>query len=169
MAVLPLPDAHDSFFRSAMQNKVVAEEFFQYNLPQPIRDALDLKSSRLESSSYITDALKKTFSDLVFTCDYKKDVGNGALRIALLVEHQSKAERLLPFRVFHYLFNMLYLLLKKDSGQQLKDKVPAVYALVFYHGKQTPYPYSMNLMDCFDDPLGIMHKMFENVMVRHFG
>jgi predicted transposase/invertase (TIGR01784 family) len=38
--------------------------------------------------------------------------------------------------------------------------LPVVYALVFYHGKQTPFPYSMSLADCFDDPLGIMSNMF---------
>ena len=154
--------AHDSFFRAAMQNTVVAQEFFQYNLPPPVRDALDLSTARLKSSSYITDDLKETFSDLVYTCDYKKEVSDGEVRISLLVEHQSTAERLMPFRVFHYLFNLLYLLLKEDSDDKAKEKLPAVYALVFYHGEQTPYPFSMNLADCFDDPLGIMNKMFEN-------
>ena len=43
---------------------------------------------------------------------------------------------------------------------QTNDKLPAVYALVFYHGKQTPYPYSMNLGDSFYDPLNIMQGMF---------
>lgn len=158
---LPI-DAHDAFFRASMQNDIVAQEFFQYHLPASIRNALDLKFSRLESSSYITDALKETFSDLVFTCRYKNDVTKTKARIALLVEHQSTADRLMPFRVFHYLFNLLYRLSKEDSDDQPKDKLPAVYALVFYHGKQTPYPYSMNLLSCFDDPLGIMNKMFEN-------
>ena len=34
------------------------------------------------------------------------------------------------------------------------------YALVFYHGKQTPYPHSMNLADNIFDPLKIMDGMF---------
>ena len=119
---------HDTFFRSAMQNKIVVREFFQYNLPPAIRDSLDLSSSRLESSTYITDDLQETFSDLVFTCDYKKGVGEGEVRIALLIEHQSTPDRLMPFRVFHYLFNLSYLLLKKDSDHKPKDKLSAVYA-----------------------------------------
>ena len=28
--------------------------------------------------------------------------------------------------------------------------------MVFYHGSATPYPYSLNLWDRFDDPLNIM-------------
>jgi predicted transposase YdaD len=58
------------------------------------------------------------------------------------------------------MFNMIYTLLKAREKEQRKDKLPVVYALVFYHVKPTPYPYSMSLADCFDDPLGIMSNMF---------
>ena len=47
---------------------------------------------------------------------------------------------------------------KRDKAQQ-SEKLPAVYALLFYHGEQTPYPYSLDLADCFDDPLAVMKDM----------
>ena len=31
---------------------------------------------------------------------------------------------------------------------------------MFYHGKTTPYPYSLSLQDCFDDPLNLMSEFF---------
>ena len=58
------------------------------------------------------------------------------------------------------MFNLLYKHLKQRDKSQSKDKLPVVYALVFYHGKQTPYPYSLCLTDCFDDPLKIMAELF---------
>lgn len=33
---------------------------------------------------------------------------------------------------------------------------------MLYHGEQTPYPYSLNLLDSFDDPHQIMKHFLEN-------
>jgi predicted transposase/invertase (TIGR01784 family) len=151
---------HDKFFRSSMLNAPVAQAFFQHYLPTTMLDNLELDSFHLENSTYIDEALRETLSDLVFTCRYSKNVDSVQAKVVLLVEHQSTPDQFMPFRVYHYLFNMLYNELKGRTNKQAK--LPAVYALVFYHGKQTPYPFSMNLADCFDDPLGIMDTMFMN-------
>ncbi|MFT4929234.1 MAG: putative transposase/invertase (TIGR01784 family) [Phenylobacterium sp.] len=151
---------HDKFFRSSMQNIAIAQEFFQHYLPGNLRSGLDFDAIKLENSSYIDDKLGETISDMVYSCPY--NIGSGEAKVVLLLEHQSTPERLMPFRVYHYMFNMLYSLLKQRPKEQAKDKLPAIYALVFYHGKQSPYPYSMDLIDCFSDPLGIMKGMFEN-------
>jgi predicted transposase/invertase (TIGR01784 family) len=153
---------HDKFFRASMQNAPVAQAFFEHYLPTLIRDALDLNSFKLENSTYIDENLQETISDLVFTCRYNEEISEGEAKVSLLVEHQSTPDRLMPFRVYHYMFNMIYTLLKGREKEQRNDKLPVVYALVFYHGKPTPYPYSMSLADCFDDPLGIMSTMFNN-------
>ena len=151
---------HDKFFRSSMQNLPVARQFFQQYLPQPLLNALDLTHCRLEDCSYIDNSLQASFSDLVFDCRYKQDKAHSNAKVILLVEHQSTPDRLMPFRVYHYMFNMLYKHLKQRDKSQSKDKLPVVYALVFYHGKQTPYPYPLCLTDCFDDPLKIMAEIF---------
>ncbi len=158
---------HDRFFRSSMQNAVIAQQFFQHYLPKRLRNSLDFAAMELENSTYIDDSLQETISDLVFSCPYDDDITESncdilEAKIILLVEHQSSPDRLMAFRVFHYLFNMLHSQLKQRSESQTKYKLPAVYALVFYHGKQTPYPYSMKLADCFDDPLKVMQSLFEN-------
>ncbi len=110
-------------------------------------------------------------SDLVFTCRYNKNgvhddksrsSSDSEAKVVLLVEHQSTPDRFMAFRVYHYLFNMLYTILKKRPKDQASEPLPPVYALVFYHGKQTPYPYSMDLANCFNDPFGIMDKLFNN-------
>jgi hypothetical protein len=60
----------------------------------------------------------------------------------------------MPVRVAYYLFSLLMRQLKEKTTKLL----PAAYCMVFYHGKK--YPYSLNLSDCFDDPLGLMVNLF---------
>jgi predicted transposase/invertase (TIGR01784 family) len=136
-----------------MENKAIAQGFMQYYLPSHIRDALDLDSLSLEHDSYLDAALRETVSDLVYQC---KLAGEPAF-LALLVEHQSTPDPHMPVRIGHYLFSLLTKQLKQTPSEPLAP----VHALVFYHGSQTPYPYSMSLADCFKDPLGLMKTLFQ--------
>ncbi len=60
----------------------------------------------------------------------------------------------MPARVGHYMFSLFSRQLRELEG----DLLPAAYCMVFYHGD--PYPYSMHLADCFNDPLGLMQNLF---------
>ena len=115
--------------------------------------ALDLDSLALEHDSYLDPALQEAVSDLVFHCQL---AGQPAY-LALLVEHQSRPDPYMPVRMGHYLFSLL----TKKLKQQPKEPLAPVYGLVFYHGSRTPYPYSLNLADCFKDPLGLMKDLFQ--------
>ena len=163
-----LTSPHDRFFRATMQNTLVAQEFLQHYLPASLCDGLDFDTIKLQNNSYIDKDLQETLSDVVFDCRYKqnddsvnKETKSETVKVVLLIEHQSTADPLMAFRTYHYMFNMLYRQLKEQPNKaQANAKLPAVYAMVFYHGQQTPYPYSMNLADSFFDPLKIMKGMF---------
>jgi predicted transposase/invertase (TIGR01784 family) len=155
-SMAPPINPHDKFFRATMRFIEVAQDFFHYYLPKDIRQALDMNSIRLEPTSYVTEELQESFSDLVYSCNL---AGEQAY-VSILVEHQSTAKKFMPVRVHHYLFNLLHEQLK-TNGQTL---LPAVYGLVFYHGEETPYPYSMRLADCFNDPLGVMRRIFNDAI-----
>ncbi|MGB1192645.1 MAG: Rpn family recombination-promoting nuclease/putative transposase [Pseudomonadales bacterium] len=150
--MIPAMNPHDRFFLAAMQNQAVARAFFSQYLPAPILQALDLHSLALESTTYVDEKLRKTLSDVVFSCQ----IAEQPARIAMLVEHQSEPQIQLPFRVHHYRFGLLYRIHKAAP----KAPLPAVYVMVFYHGRSTPYPYSLNLIDSFNDPLGLMAESF---------
>ena len=149
----PPHNPHDRFFRSAMENHAVAQGFMQHYLPKKISAALDLGSLKLEHDSHLDSALRETVSDLVYRCQL---AGQPAY-LAVLVEHQSSPDPHMPVRIGHYLFGML----TKQLKQRPKEPLAPVHALVFYHGRQTPYPYSMDLADCFEDPLGLMETLFQ--------
>ncbi len=151
---------HDSFVRAMMANMTVAKAFFTRYLPSQIVNVLDINSIRLEDGTYVDSRLQKSLSDLVYDCRYLEPKGSVGAKIVLLVEHQSTPQKLLPFRVYHYMFSLLNRQLKARHKKHSTSQLPAVYALVLYNGKQSPYPYSLLLSDCFDDPHNIMKPLF---------
>ncbi|MEJ2415400.1 MAG: Rpn family recombination-promoting nuclease/putative transposase [Exilibacterium sp.] len=153
MADPKIVNPHDSFFHAAMEHPPVAIDFLNHHLPEKIRQGLDVESLRLLPTTYVDTNLRNRFSDVVFHCK----LADKPAYIGILVEHQSKPDKLLQLRVMQYLFGLLNSINRRQPGQLL----PAVYTLVFYHGKETPYPYSLNLLDCFDDPLNIMDDVFQ--------
>jgi predicted transposase/invertase (TIGR01784 family) len=110
---------HDKFFRASMQNAPIAQAFFEHYLPAPVRNALDFQSFELQNSTYIDDKLQETISDLVFTCRYREELGKTEAKVSLLIEHQSTPGRFMAFRVYHYMFNMIYTLLKRKAQKSI--------------------------------------------------
>ena len=152
-----LINPHDKLFRSVMHDIPVARGFLTRYMSEDDKAQLDLSTLELKNSNFIDKNLSESISDLVYSCKYKnKDLGES--RVIVLVEHQSKPHKLMPFRVYHYLFNILANELKDNPNL---NKLPAVCALVFYHGEQSPYPYSMQLEDSFDDPANLMKNFWK--------
>ena len=164
---------HDRFFRSAMENRSVALDFMRYYLPEPVFQALDTDSLALQHDSYIDTELAESLSDLVYHCQL---AGEEAC-ISILIEHQSRPDAFMPVRIGHYLFSLLTKQLKQRQPHSTATEstpplmaptktaprrlLTPVYALVFYHGQTSPYPYSLHLADCFNDPLQLMTELFQ--------
>lgn len=131
---------HDRYFRSAMADLRVAKDFFYHHLPEKIRNKIDLNSLKLRKESYIDKQLKLNITDILYSVNVQQKSGY----IYLLVEHQSTADVLMPFRMLKYIFAIMDQHLKGS-----KDKIlPLVIPMVFYHG-QPRYPHSTNILDLF--------------------
>ena len=144
-------NVHDKFFRASMGHQSVAIDFIQHHFPKKISQALNTNSLKLLQQSFIKKDLQEHFSDLVFSCK----LADKPAYLTLLIEHQSSPDKMMAFRIHQYLFGLLSNYRKQHPNKLL----PAVYSLVFYHGKTTPYPYSLSLQSCFDDPLNIMSEV----------
>ena len=144
-------NVHDKFFRASMGHQSVAIDFIQHHFPKKISQALNTNSLKLLQQSFIKKDLQEHFSDLVFSCE----LADKPAYLTLLIEHQSSPDKMMSFRIHQYLFGLLSNYRKQHPNKLL----PAVYALVFYHGNTTPYPYSLSLQSCFDDPLNIMSEV----------
>ena len=128
-----------------MQEKQVATDFFKQHLPVDIQKLLQFDTLHLESESFIDQEQREHFSDVL----YSVVIDDSAGYLFILAEHQSTPDRFMPFRLWHYMCLIWDKHLKGERELSDGENLPLIYPLVFYHGKQRPYPYSMDLLDCF--------------------
>lgn len=106
---------HDRFTRSLMTNKKVVEEFFKANLPAHIQKAIDFSSIKPRKESFIDDHLKLQIADLLYDVKFHDQPGF----LYILIEHASKADPLLPFRLLKYMVAIMDHHLKTTKEQKL--------------------------------------------------
>lgn len=115
----------------------------EIHLPTHLKMLCDLSTLKLESGSFLEDDLRPYYSDVLYSM--KTECGDGY--IYALIEHQSSPDEHMAFRMFRYAIAAMQKHL--DAGNK---ELPLVVPLLFYHGKTSPYPYSMNWLDCFTKP-----------------
>ena len=133
---------HDHFFRSMMKNQKVVREFFVTHLPDNIKNIVDLDKLQLDHTSYVSEDLREQISDLLFKTAFNGSSGY----IYILVEHQSKPEKFMPFRMLKYMMAIMDDHLKFEQNNTL----PIIYPMIFYSGAK-PYNYSTDLFDLFEN------------------
>lgn len=142
---------HDKFFRSSMSDSRVAKAFFEYHLPLAIREKIDLNTLQLQKDTFVDEDLKLALTDIVFSVSFQGQPGY----LYTLIEHQTKPDRLMPFRLLKYLIAIMEQHLKTTQQTQL----PLIYPMLFYTG-EAKYPYSTDLFDLFNDPDGLAKQVF---------
>ena len=121
--------SHDGIFKKSMENLVVAREFLETYLPEEIKSIVDIKSLKLEKESFIEENLKSCMSDVLFSVKFNNKKGY----LYTLLEHQSKPDEMMGFRLFKYMLNICdrHMILNPKE-----KKLPLVYPLVLYNGKE---------------------------------
>jgi predicted transposase/invertase (TIGR01784 family) len=128
--------AHDRFFKMAMMEKEVAREFFEKHLPGDLLSVVDLNKLEVQPGSYIDEHRQESIADMLF----KTTIEKHEAYLYLVVDHQSKPDELMPFRVLKYICNIIAKHLKETGNK----KIPLVLPLVVYHGRQL-WQYSTNI------------------------
>lgn len=134
---------HDALFKKFLTDPTVARDFMEIHLPPHIRERCDLSTLHFENTSFIEEHLKQQSADVL----YRLNIAGSQAYIYVLVEAQSTAEKLMAFRMLKYQMSIMKRHL--DEGHKT---LPVIVPILFYSGQTKPYPYSVNLMDCFDDP-----------------
>ena len=151
---------HDKFFKLSLQETRIAKDFFTHHLPKEIKEQMDFNTLHLESESFIDKDERAHFSDVL----YSVAIGDKPGYLFILTEHQSSAEPLMPLRVLKYMCLVWDKHIKSFSKKREGSKtLPIIYPLIFYHGRESPYPYSCDFLDCFDDKIlaeQILHHAF---------
>ncbi len=135
---------HDALAKNFLGNLVVARDFLTAHLPEAIRQRCELETLKIEPVSFIEPDLRQHFSDIMYSV--KIDQGQGL--IYTVIESQSSPMALMPLRFLRYITSAL----KKYSENHKSQKLPVVIPILLYTGQQSPYPYSLDLFDCFADP-----------------
>ncbi|XP_044732998.1 recombination-promoting nuclease pSLT051-like [Chrysoperla carnea] len=120
---------HDALIRKALENPIVAQEFFEMHLPKEIKAMFSSHTLKMEKESFVEADLKHSISDILFSAKFKDDTGY----LWILLEHQSTSDHFMAFRLFKYMTDIAarHLTLNPKSKH-----LPFVYPLVFYNGKK---------------------------------
>lgn len=136
---------HDRVFKQSLNNLEIAKEFLNIHLPREILKSIKLKTLSVCPNSYITPELEETLSDVLYKA---KSINNKDFYIYTLIEHQSTAVWNMPIRILNYQLSIINSHLEQYPKQR---KIPVVVPLLVYNGKSSPYPYSLNIFDLFNN------------------
>ena len=138
-----VPTPHDLFVKTSLKDINIARAFLKTHLPQEIQKRIDFNSLVPTDKEFILPELKRIQSDIIYKCL----IDNQDSYIHFLIEHMSTAESMLPFRRLQY-----NVALMDDHLRQGNKKLPSIISLCLYHGTKSPYPYSTDIHDCFENP-----------------
>uniref|UniRef100_UPI00105569D8 Rpn family recombination-promoting nuclease/putative transposase n=1 Tax=Vibrio lentus TaxID=136468 RepID=UPI00105569D8 len=137
------PTPHDALFKQFLTNPETAKDLLDIHLPTELRDICDLTTLKLEPGSFIEESLRPYYSDVL----YSLNTSQGEGYIYALIEHQSRPEKHMAFRLMRYAIATM-----QQHIEAGHEHLPLVIPIQFYHGKVSPYPYEMNWLSGFTNP-----------------
>ncbi|OZG32046.1 transposase [Rickettsia endosymbiont of Culicoides newsteadi] len=143
---------HDSLVKTIMADPVAAQEFLEYYLPNDFKSLVDLSKITVEKESYIEESLNKKYSDIVYGVATKNQ---GKAFVYVLIEAQSGVDYWIALRLWKYT------LLLCERHKKGRKKLPLVYNLVIYNGKEV-YTAPRNLWSLFTDAVIAKKVMTED-------
>ena len=165
MSNLTIHHPHDSFFKHALSDVTVAKDLLQAHLSPSITQRIKWDTLNLSNKSYIDQKLSQLHSDVVYACQ----IDDKSAYIYILIEQQTTPDPLLPFRFLQYNVALLTEHLSQREDKNKKGLLPVIMNLCLYSGKQTPYPYSVDIHDCFEDASLASAEMFKPLSLIDLG
>ncbi|MDM2928240.1 Rpn family recombination-promoting nuclease/putative transposase [Citrobacter sp. Cm046] len=141
---------HDALFKTFLKYPETARDFIEIHLPSRLRTLCDLTTLELKPASFIEENLRAYYSDVLWSM--KTSEGDGYIYV--VIEHQSSPDIHMAFRLMRYAIAAMQSHL--DAGH---DTLPLVVPMLFYHGIDTPYPFSLCWLDEFDNP-ALAHQLY---------
>ena len=143
----------DNAFRRLLGDKELflrfLKRYLRSYLPEAIlemmnRDELGTDNLVLEKDSLIPPNLREKRSDVIYRIDY----GEKQAYIYVLIEHQSRVDFLMPFRLLTYMVH-LWDRVVGEVGDEARLKsflLPPILPVVFYEG-EAPWTAARNFID----------------------
>ena len=123
---------HDKGYKYLFSHKELVQELIEGFAPVGLVTHLDFASLKKENGSFITPAMKKRDSDVVWSAQLKNS--EQIIYLYLLLEFQSGVDKSMPIRMLQYVA-ALYDDLNKQKRLSLKQGLPPVFPIVLYNGQ----------------------------------
>jgi len=165
MSDITIHHPHDGFFKHSLSDISVARDLLKSHLSPSITQRIHWDTLKLSNKSYTNEKLHQLHSDVVYTCQ----LDHKSAYIYVLIEQQTTPDPLLPFRFLQYNVELLKQHIKQRKEKDKKLPLPVIINLCLYSGKKTPYPYSVDIYDCFEDPVLARAEMFKPLPLIDLG
>ncbi len=137
---------HDSLVRNVLADTELAADFLRNYLPSQWRDMIELDSLKRESSDTVASSLSKLRGDLLYSTRFKET--GEELEVLVCLEHQSRTDSLMSFRVLEYVC-AAYRLRVPTFKKGMRFPYPLV--VVLHHGSK-PWKKITPLRDLIAKP-----------------
>ena len=133
---------HDTFFKGALSDPLVAAQFFQSHLPPVLAAQVQWNTLELLPGSYVSESLRQAHSDLHFSVQ----AGGVPLLLYLIFEHQTAVDAAMPLRLLGCVFAIL-----QRHEKQHGLSLPPVVSFVLPQGPER-WTVSPQFADLFAVP-----------------
>ncbi len=121
---------HDLLVRNVLADAKLVADLLQHYLEPELVSTLELDSLKRDAGDAVSSNLSKSDGDLRYSARFK---GNGGeLRVLLLLEHQSRPDRLMSFRMLDYVCAVYR---EQVPGLKKGKRFPYPLAVVLHHGE----------------------------------
>lgn len=118
---------HDAFFKEVFSQVKAAEAEIEAMLPPELVAELDFSTAKLVPGSFVDEQLSERHSDLLWSVR----LGGRQALLYVLLEHQSRPDPLMPYRLLRYMVRIWDRWLRDHAKAK---RLPAVIPLVVYQG-----------------------------------
>ncbi len=125
------PHPHDLLVRNILADADIAADLLRNYLPPEWALALEWDSLKREGGETVAPDLSKLVGDLRYSARFK---GSGEeLKVFIFLEHQSRPDRFMTFRMLEYVFAAWR---RQLSAPEKVTRFPYPLAVVLHHGKK---------------------------------
>ncbi|WP_286945573.1 Rpn family recombination-promoting nuclease/putative transposase [Acetobacterium sp. UBA5834] len=122
-----IQNPHDKFFKEIFSNPLVARDFIENYLPEPILKIVDLNELEIQNGSHVDAELSELFSDMLFRTKINQRDGY----LYFLFEHKSYPDRMVALQLLTYMVRIW----NQKVNRENDTHIPVIIPLVIYHGK----------------------------------
>ena len=140
---------HDYFARSAIRDLRIMKDILRHYIDKAISRLIDPERLQLMTTSLITKDLKEIMLDQAFVAQFRDEIANSDLFIA--VEHKSSPNHFVVLQLGTQVFVSLYSLWTKANYTGAKSfKLPVPIMVVLYNGADDWDTQELRFQDVFE-------------------